>query len=356
MLLILVSGFGNKNNMVRGGDPKNRLVRFLIVFFALFTTHSGYAQPIDNDQVEDAKQRFNRAIQYYQEGNYQAALSEFKKAYQVAPKYQVLYNIGTVQDVLRDYAGAIASFEQYLQQGAGEIPLSRKEEVQREIEKLRLRVATISLVTYPPGAQILVDDELVNSSTPSRFLVSAGKRRITVQKNGFRSATRLIDAAGSETLAVNISLERFDDAPVAIVSASNSSAPQPPPPVAKEPTAFRSDDEPRHHTKSSNAALWAGWATTGALLTGTIVMGGLALGAKADRDAQRESLGADNSSIRAANDRARTFALVSDVLAGATVVAAGASLYFTLYRDSKDKNKSVQLNASASTLMLTGQY
>src|SRR5262245_61950348 len=53
------------------------------------------AQPTP-EILAEAKQRFDRGYELYEEGEYPLALIEFNRAYELVPNYKVLYNIGQV--------------------------------------------------------------------------------------------------------------------------------------------------------------------------------------------------------------------------------------------------------------------
>ena len=58
----------------------------------------------------------------FEESNFTGALAEFRRAHAIAPSYRLLYNIGQVCYLLRDYPCALDSFSRYLSQGGAEIP------------------------------------------------------------------------------------------------------------------------------------------------------------------------------------------------------------------------------------------
>src|SRR5262245_54376929 len=64
--------------------------------------------------VTEAKQRFDRGLELYAEGEYPLALIEFTRAYELVPNYRVLYNIGQVCIQLGQYANARRALEEYL--------------------------------------------------------------------------------------------------------------------------------------------------------------------------------------------------------------------------------------------------
>ena len=60
--------------------------------------------------VDQAKAHFKTGTELYDENNFRGALVEFQRAYQLAPSYRVLYNIGQVDMELADYAGALTAY------------------------------------------------------------------------------------------------------------------------------------------------------------------------------------------------------------------------------------------------------
>src|SRR5206468_1906893 len=100
-----------------------------------------------DDVFEEAAARYKRGTELYAEGNFSAALIEFKKAYELTNAYKVLYNIGQVCYQLQDYVCALTSFEEYLKRGGVNVAANRKAEVEAEIKKLRPRIATCAIKT-----------------------------------------------------------------------------------------------------------------------------------------------------------------------------------------------------------------
>ena len=73
-----------------------------------------------------------------------AALVELRRAYELAPSYKLLFNIGQVHLQKSDYASALDSFERYLAQGGDKIARKRRREIEALVEKLRQRVAEVT--------------------------------------------------------------------------------------------------------------------------------------------------------------------------------------------------------------------
>ncbi|WP_163994286.1 PEGA domain-containing protein [Pyxidicoccus caerfyrddinensis] len=268
-------------------------------------------------QMEEAQRRYERGKEFYEESDFSAALVEFQRAYELAPSYRLLYSIAQVQYQLQDYPGALRSFQQYLQEGQADITAQRREEVQREVERLRSRVAFLDIVTQPVGARVSVDDQPVGRTPLSEpVMVSAGRRKVTAELPGEPPVTRMVDVAGQDSVQVKLD---FAPPPVqkpAAVTESVASTP-----VAATP-GLAARAEPR-------GVPWKMWTATGALAVGAGVTAVLANGAASDLKTQRDTFGVTRAQLDDASSKAKTLALTSDILTGATVVAAGISAFMT---------------------------
>src|SRR5262245_31514318 len=100
--------------------------------------------------VTEAQTRFKRALELYEEGNLDGARAELRRAYETSPNFKVLYNLAQVEFELHDYPAALASFEQYLSLGGDKVAEPRRAQVQKDIEKLRARVATVKISVNVP--------------------------------------------------------------------------------------------------------------------------------------------------------------------------------------------------------------
>ena len=161
--------------------------------------------------VSEAQQRFKRALDLYEEGSLDAARVELRRAYDLAPTYKLLYNLGQVEFELHDYPAALADFQQFLDMGGSDVTPERKAQVQKDIDRLRARVATLTIAVDVASAEVFVDDQLVGTSPLGKPLtVSAGRRELSVVKNGFVTAKRIVDLAGGDTSELEMHLSRVD--------------------------------------------------------------------------------------------------------------------------------------------------
>lgn len=277
---------------------------------------TGGAASADNPpspaRMEEARQRYQRGLQLFNEANYEAARVEFERAYQLAPSYKILYNIGLCYEQLGDYVQAQTTLQRYLEQGGDEINDERRSEVAKELAQIRPRIARVTVHSNVAGAEILVDDACSTDAntrnvncgamdgTARTVLMNPGRRRVTLRHEGFLPETQLITVAGSDTFDVTITLKEL------------------PKPIAE---------------KKTNPFLLptyiAGGVTVAAGAT-AIIFGVLATNAKSDQANDVGRFGVTRQQLDDDKSKTRSLATVTDVAIIGTAVAAGATTYFLI--------------------------
>ena len=254
------------------------------------------------DAKTDAARHFKRGLELFDDNDFQGALIEFQRAYQILPTYQVLYNIGQVRFQLQDYAGALKSFERFLTEGGDKVPADRRAELERDIAKLRARVATVE-VTTARGAMIYVDDVAMGTAPLSAPLqVSSGRRRLRAVVAGSPPSEKILELAGGDSTRIELPIE---------IATTVSTNPSP------------------NDAATSSSPPWALWGVAGALAVGTAVTGILALSASNKADDIRKN-GGSFTDFDDARKSAGTLAIVNDIVGGATIVVVVLATYFTV--------------------------
>lgn len=302
-----------------------RTLRALPVVALLFLC--GTAHAADD---KEAGKHFTHGVSLYNEADYRAALAEFKKAHEIAPNAAVLYNIGQAQFQLRNYAAALANFERYKAE-AGPSG-SHYQEVVTAIDTLKTRVGHVRIVTNEPGAEILIDDELVGKAPLDKTLVSVGLRKITVIKKGAPPQTRNVEVAVGDNQEVNFIFELA----TGNTGAGASPAPAPTP------------------EKKTNVVPIIAWTATGVFAAGAVVTGIVALNAQSSLKDEEGKLGTTRGRLDDLHGRMKTFAVTTDILGGVAILAGGAAVYFTFF--SSPKSESVGLSVAPNGAVLHGSF
>jgi hypothetical protein len=312
----------------------------------------------------EAQQRFQRALDLYEEGNLDAARAELQRAYDIAPNFKILYNLGQIDFELKDYPSALAAFEKYLADGGAKVPDARRTQVEGDIEKLKARVARVDISTDVAKADVFVDDVQVGSTPLGRSLVvSAGRRKITVSKSGYLAVTRWVDLAGGDASQVNVELSE----------SSPSRAPAAPSPLVAPPPrapgslplvdslasdAAHTSGPNQPDTGGGRGILWGGWALAGSCAIAAGVTGALAYSASRELGDERNRQGATRADLDRRSGEVRDLALATDILGGTALVAATVTFIATVSRggSSKSETASLRLVPSLREVLLTGQF
>jgi hypothetical protein len=275
----------------------------------------------------EARQRYDRGIRLYAEGEFALAVIEFERAYTLVPDYRVLYNIGQVRIQLAQYARAKKALDQYLTEGGEAVPPERKASVQTDLEMLASRTATLEIKSNIPDAEVVVNDSIVGR-TPLKepLLLDAGEHRITLRKPGYSQRFSQITLAGRDAESLDLPLEKIPETKSERVIVEKAAV-----------------------EKSNRSTwLWATWSATGVFAIGAGVTGGL--GIKAANDL--EDLQADPSATRGELDsqqsRAKTLLIVADVLGAAAIISGGTAIYLTLTGPKKEEKPPAAAPRSAS--------
>jgi hypothetical protein len=275
------------------------------VALALFAAvaASSVSRSAHADTSDQVNALFKKGVDFYKEADFRAALVEFKRAYDVSNHdYRVLYNVAQCEYQLTNYVGALNAFEKYLADGGSQIKDEKRGEVLAEIAKLKGRVGLVTFKVDPATAKLTVDGEAA-AKVGEAVKLNPGSHKVEVSATGFERTTESVDVGSGDVRTVEIKLK---------VAAS-----------AAPPTSV-TDSGP------SWTGPIVGFAITGGLAVGTVVFGVLASGKSSDLVEAKKLPNPTPDSLKSLDSSVGTFALVTDVFLGATVVAAGISTYLTI--------------------------
>ena len=153
--------------------------------------------PLDSDPktlTDRAREHYERASQLFEEGQYEAAITEFTAVYCLIGLDNAAYSIALSYVNLVDYEHALLWFQLYVRvtQNAGKRNLAAN-----RIDRIRKLPARVSVSTQPPHASVaLVNDEgtisgRADAKEPLR--VPAGAYTLRVTMDGFEPVEQAID-------------------------------------------------------------------------------------------------------------------------------------------------------------------
>jgi len=201
------------------------------------------------EQVE-ADRRFKAGVALFKDAKYAEALTEFERAYEIAPHPLVLYNIAGCHRELLHYSEAVTYYGRFLVDGAGKVPQARLAAAQGELDAILALVTRVTVVVSPADASLSVDGApLDHPAMP--LILTPGEHRLAARAPGRRDAERSVRAIAGDVVTVELAL-------------AEPAAPTAPPP------AIAAGAEPAHPAPAARRfAVGAGFGTNLALARDT---------------------------------------------------------------------------------------
>ena len=277
---------------------------------------------------EEASRHFRLGVQLAGEGNYVAAAVEFKRAYDIAPQFAVLYNLGQAYVGADRPVEAVDALERYLQEGGAKIAAPRRREVDDSIREQRARIGAIDVSVQPDGASIRIDGrEVGKAPLPAPVRVASGEHTVSVFAEGQRSDSRTVAVAAGDTVRVELSLVEAET--TAPPEPAPAPAPAPKPEVLAPPPPEPAPAAPPPPPRSPLRLLGWGLAAGGiAALVGGGIAGALTL---APYEAEKAaSMNGDVDGYWRAKGQADAAALTANILYGIGAVFAAAGIVLVL--------------------------
>lgn len=189
---------------VRRGRPARRAITLAI----LVAASSVSAQVRDagvTDARAEADAAFRRATALYQRGDYLAAAQGFRRAYEVSPHPDALYNLARALESGGDVPGALSTWEEYAR--AARAP-PEVDEANARIAALRQREVEVFVASEPLDATVTLDAASEPAGrTPLRLRVRPGAHVLVLRREGFRDRVERVELAPGVPRDLRVSME-----------------------------------------------------------------------------------------------------------------------------------------------------
>jgi hypothetical protein len=299
----------------------------------------------DGDE-EEARTHFTKGVDFFKAGDYEAALVEFLRSYELNPLWGVKFNIAVSYLKLNKYTSSLAYYKAYMEEGGDRIPEDRKAKVIEDLAFLEATVGRVSFCCGVEGSALVVDD-VEPSAVPAEgpLLLDPGIHKVELRKEGFQPfITKVTVVAGEET-AVQVTLE-------------------PEKKKVWKPVGGGTGKPRRTPLAPSMTALIAGLGGFALVGIGAITTGALVL---TTRDRMKEEARRCASTLTRHDcpeaytlyDRARDLKLASNLLTALSLAcaAAGLTAFFVLRaKEKKTKSKGAVVQASWAPVILPGSF
>ncbi len=184
-----------------------RLARTSLGFAVLLAASTALAQPQPTPSpaaVAEARERFTRGVSLSQEGNHNAAMVEFLRAYELTRNPAVLFNISATHELTGHYVEALDAMLDYERLAPRETVAQRRDEINGALARLRGRVGTVVIRFEAAGLDVRVDNlQRAASEARTGLRVPAGRHRIALAAPHYTAREEEIDVAGGSTVVLS---------------------------------------------------------------------------------------------------------------------------------------------------------
>jgi hypothetical protein len=310
---------------------------------------AGHAAAADAPITEEARTHFTAGVNLLRDpdgARYEEAYREFKAAYAASPSYKILGNLGLCAMKLERDGEAIEAYTNYLSHAA-ELDPGEANQVKTDLQTLRAGVVKLALKVEPAGAMLndvrvpVRGERVVNQYGPINGSIQVGVRTghhvMTLRLSGMEEATWEFDAPAGAAESKQFTLHK----PAAGAAAS----------VAKDTSASSG-------SRPTPGGVYVGLVATGALAIGGTVTGLMAMGKRNDFNSKND--GTNPTAANELRDQGNTLNLVTDILLGGALVAAGITSVVYFSRPSATaasiEMPRVAVGKDATTLSVRGSF
>jgi hypothetical protein len=184
-------------------------IHLLAGVFALSSAGLAHAQP---DRAADSDRHFRRGLELYEENNDAGALAEFRAAWDAAPHPQIAYNLGRVHDRLSHAVEAVDWYERFVATAGERVPRRQRDQVARDLERLRARIGRVRVESNVAGAWVTVAGaDVVQTPVVDPMRFDPGVVELGMHAPGYETQRRRVEIAGGTEQTIRFELRRVEE-------------------------------------------------------------------------------------------------------------------------------------------------
>ncbi len=169
----------------------------------------------DSPEVVEARRHIATGTAFFNANNYEGALAEFQRAYDLLRgkpvRYIVLFNMGQCHERLFQYDQALELYQRYLDEGG---PAAQdRATVLATMHALEGLLGTVRVSANVPSARVLVDEREVGryDGTHHDFRMPAGIHNVELRAPGYVSLRHQVEVAARSSASATFALEHVSN-------------------------------------------------------------------------------------------------------------------------------------------------
>jgi hypothetical protein len=160
-----------------------------------------------DDSTQAADRHFKSGLAAAKAGKMTLAASEFEQAYDSAPHYSVLYNLGLVYAALGRNADAVRVLRRYLVDGGEKVSANRRREVEGIVSERSVGLSHVSPRILPADATVTLDARtLAPAELGAPIAIDPGHHLLAVRREGYEASVHPFEVTTGETTNLEVEL------------------------------------------------------------------------------------------------------------------------------------------------------
>ena len=171
------------------------------------------------EEREQARLAFEAASKAFSEENYEVALAEFRRAYEIIPsphaEYWIALSMDKADPETKDPKALAVAYRTFLTNpGASHVGAEEVEAAKARLAELRKNLpATVTIVSTPAGAAVTINGEPKEGVTPLTLELPPGTYQVGLSLDGYDTANVEVNAEGGVALEQQVQLAQSVVAP-----------------------------------------------------------------------------------------------------------------------------------------------
>lgn len=184
---------------------RRRCVCLTLIVGIVVGTVASSATPAEASVDEDSEVWIRRGIQRRRDGENEAALDAFLRAYRIQPTGRTLAQVGLARQSLRQWVEAVDCLEEALRRREAWIERNRQP-LEEALSAVKGHVGWL-LVTGPAGARLWILDVAMGTLPMKEIRVDEGLYVAKVARDGSRAWSQTVTVVGGKTVEMVAMLE-----------------------------------------------------------------------------------------------------------------------------------------------------